>query len=185
MKKQFFLDFDGTITKNDVVGTMITTFCREGWKEINERWERKELSTEECARLTFKLFEAAESDFYRVLDRVEFDESFGLFVKLCKQRGEDIYILSDGYDVMIKYLLDKHEFAGLPFYANRLLLKNGRYNIDCPFLNRECRQCGTCKRSILQVLKKQSCQSVYVGDGFSDTCVIRVADVVFAKNRPL
>ena len=181
MNKQFFVDFDGTITKEDVVGVIVQTFCRDGWKEINDRWEKKDISTVECARQTFKLFDAAEKDLYRVLDTIEFDDCFVPFVKTCRAQGYPVYILSDGYDLMIEYLLKKHGLSDLPFFANRLVRKNGGYDIACPYLNPICGQCGTCKKTILQALKKEGCTTVYIGDGYSDTCVIEAADIVYAK----
>ena len=62
MKRVFFLDFDGTITKIDTCFLMVNTFAGDGWKEIDEQWERKEITTEECASLTFKLFRADLDD---------------------------------------------------------------------------------------------------------------------------
>ena len=185
MKKQFFIDFDGTITKDDVVHMLVETFCPEGWKELNDRWERKEISTEECARQTFGLFEVSERDFYRMLDTIELDEYFIPFVKICRKKGYSICILSDGYDKIIEYLLKKYGLADLPFFANRLVREGQHFNIACPYFNTECGQCGTCKKTVLQMLKKPDCMTIYVGDGYSDTCVIEAADAVFAKKSLL
>lgn len=182
---QFFIDFDGTITKDDVVGVMIETFCREGWKEINDRWERKEISTEECARQTFKLFGAADGELCSMLDSIEIDDYFIPFVETCRQKGYQIYILSDGYDTMISYLLKKHGLTDLPFFANRLVREDEGYAIACPYENRDCGQCGTCKKKLLNKLRKEGSTAIYVGDGYSDTCVIEDADVVFAKKSLL
>lgn len=181
MKKMFFIDFDGTVTKEDVCLVMVENFCREGWKEINDKWERGEISTEECARQTFKLFNAAEDDLYRVLDTIEIDDFFKPFIELCQQEGYEVYILSDGYDLMIEYILNKYGLSYLPFFANRLIINNNRYSIKCPNINPACGQCGTCKKNILKSLKKENRQVIYIGDGYSDICVSREADLVFAK----
>ncbi|MDI3534473.1 MAG: 2-hydroxy-3-keto-5-methylthiopentenyl-phosphate phosphatase [Thermosediminibacterales bacterium] len=185
MQKMFFIDFDGTITKKDVVASMVEAFCREGWKEINDKWERGEISTEECAKQTFELFDATESDIYRLLDTVEFDDFFKPFVELCKKRGYEIFILSDGYDLMIDYLLKKYGLSDLTFYANKLIINNNRYSIKCPNINPDCGKCGTCKKGLLNYLKKEGFQTVYIGDGYSDICVSSAADILFAKDSLL
>jgi 2-hydroxy-3-keto-5-methylthiopentenyl-1-phosphate phosphatase len=57
-----FVDFDGTITKEDTCAAMVEAFAGDGWREINDRWERKEISTEQCANMTFNLFQADLND---------------------------------------------------------------------------------------------------------------------------
>ncbi|MDH7526207.1 MAG: MtnX-like HAD-IB family phosphatase [Peptococcaceae bacterium] len=182
VRRQFFIDFDGTITRDDVVVKAVETFCREGWREINDRWEKREITTRECARLTFRLFDASESDIYRLLETVEIDPYFRDFVFCCEKKGYEIYILSDGYEMMISYLLRRYGLERLPVYANRLIAENGRYGIECGHFNPDCGQCGTCKRKVLQSLKKDGWQSVFVGDACSDACAAGSAEVVFAKH---
>ena len=108
MKRVFFLDFDGTITKRDTCFLMVETFAGEGWKEIDEQWVRKEISTEECASLTFKLFQADRDDVIKLIETVEIDESFPDFLQFCRKEGHAVYILSDGYDVIIETLFKKY-----------------------------------------------------------------------------
>lgn len=182
MKLQFFMDFDGTITKHDVVAMMVNRFCRPGWQEINARWERKEITTEECARQTFRLFGPSAEELYGLLDEVEIDEYFYDFVDFCREKGHELYIVSDGYDMIIEYLLKKHGIGDLPFWANQLVQAGNCYDISCPHLNKDCGQCGTCKRKVLQLLQKEGYSTVYIGDGYSDTCVVKAADIVFAKD---
>jgi 2-hydroxy-3-keto-5-methylthiopentenyl-1-phosphate phosphatase len=42
-------------------------------------------------------------------------------------------------------------------------------------------KCGCCKRNLLMNMSGDDEISVYIGDGFSDACVSKYADVVFAK----
>ncbi|MBM7853964.1 2,3-diketo-5-methylthio-1-phosphopentane phosphatase [Desulfohalotomaculum tongense] len=185
MSKTFFLDFDGTITKNDVVATMVIKFCRPGWEELNNQWERGELSTEDCANKTFALFDATMEDIYRLLDTIELDNFFVDFVRVCKAGSYPIYILSDGYDILIQYILNRHGLSGLPVYANKLVTGSKGFSIACTYKNPHCQKCGTCKKNLLHHLKGQNTQTVYVGDGCSDTCVCHEADIVFAKGSLL
>ncbi len=178
MKKVFFVDFDGTITKIDTCFLMVNTFAGDGWKEINDLWERKEISTEECASRTFQLFQAGPEDVKKLLETIEIDEYFKVFLGLCRERGDDLYILSDGYDFIIDKVL-KRFGIDVPYYANKMIYQDG-FQIACPYLNPECGQCGACKSSLMKKLGGQASQVIYIGDGHSDTCPAGKADIVYA-----
>jgi 2-hydroxy-3-keto-5-methylthiopentenyl-1-phosphate phosphatase len=179
MQKEFFIDFDGTITTTDTCWAMVQAFAREGWEEINRRWENKEISTEQCANLTFKLFDAAPGELKRLVEGIDIDPYFIDFWQWCREKNYPVYILSDGYDFNIQTILHKYKL-NIPYYANRLI-HNGGFKIECPYFNQICGNCGTCKTSLIQKLKDASSQAVYIGDGYSDTCPARQADIIYAK----
>ncbi len=183
IKKVFFIDFDGTITQRDTCVAMVEAFAGEGWQQINELWEKREMPTEECANRTFRLFHATLDDLRRLLDGIKIDENFGDFLNFCKKECYPVYILSDGYDFCIEYILNKHGFK-IPYYANHLLYEKG-FRISCTYYNQDCGLCGTCKRSLLERLTQPGSQVVYVGDGISDICPAGHSDLVFAKGRLL
>ena len=84
----FFVDFDGTIATVDVCEKMVAAFAGDGWQEINEMWERKELSTLECARQTLKLFRTNDpADFFSLLNNVTIAHGFPLFLTYCRVRN--------------------------------------------------------------------------------------------------
>lgn len=180
MRKVFFVDFDGTITRQDTCTAMVQAFAREGWQELNELWEKKELSTEECAKRTLELFCAAPGDVAKLMDNMEIDAYFMDFLKLCRSQNDQVYILSDGYDFNIQTILHKYNID-VPYYANRLIYANG-FKIECPHFNETCGMCGTCKTSLMSTLAGHECQTIYIGDGYSDTCPATHADIVYAKD---
>lgn len=175
----FFVDFDGTITKEDTCAAMVEAFAGDGWREINERWERKEISTEQCANMTFNLFQADLNDLKRLLDTVEIDEYFMEFQAFCRKRNHLVYVLSDGYDFCIDAVFDKYDIE-VPYYANKMVYDGG-FKIECPGTNPSCGICGTCKTRLMEKLKGEGNTVIYVGDGYSDTCPATKADIVFAK----
>ncbi|BAF59107.1 MAG: MtnX-like HAD-IB family phosphatase [Pelotomaculum sp.] len=179
MEKVFFVDFDGTVTKKDTCVAMIEAFAGGNWREINEAWERKEISTEECANMIFRLFRAGIEDIRKLLDGIEIDGHFKDFLSFCRERGYKIYILSDGYDFCIETVFKKHGIE-LPYYANKMVYGNG-FKIECFRPNPACGICGTCKTKLIEELKGDGSQVIYIGDGYSDTCPAMKADVVFAK----
>ena len=55
----------------------------------------------------------------------------------------------------------------------------GPSNFPTPM--KTCNKCGTCKSNILESCQADYGKIVYVGDGYSDLCPARKADLVFAK----
>ncbi|WP_072774174.1 MtnX-like HAD-IB family phosphatase [Desulfitobacterium chlororespirans] len=178
----FFVDFDGTIVTQDMCALLVETLAGEGWRELNEGWERKELSTLECARRTFKLFNSNDPEVFRqLIDQAVFDPRFSDFAAFCERRGFSLIILSDGYDFYIEYLLQR-EGLSLPYYANKLLFAP-QLDVETPYSSGECELCGVCKLQLMEKLLKPGYRSVYIGDGTSDFCPAERADKVFAKSR--
>lgn len=178
----FFVDFDGTIAISDVCEKLVTTFSQDGWQKINEKWEKKELSTLECARQTFKLFKTNNpEDFLGLLEEVVIDPSFRDFLSYCQEHNFPIVILSDGYDYYIEHLL-KREGLELPYYANKLLF-TPKLDVEAPYSSSTCDLCGVCKLELLEKLQKPGEKTVYIGDGYSDFCPAQRADIVFAKTK--
>jgi 2-hydroxy-3-keto-5-methylthiopentenyl-1-phosphate phosphatase len=179
MRKVFFIDFDGTITRRDTCAAMVEEFARDGWQELNDQWERRELSTQECANLIFALFDATIHDIARFIYEIEIDPYFSKFLELCRSHDYKVYILSDGYDFNIETILGKYNLQ-VPYYANKLVYGSA-FAIECPYINEDCGKCGTCKTRLMESLKGE-CQSIYIGDGYSDTCPAQHADLVYAKD---
>lgn len=176
----FFVDFDGTITRQDVCCSMITEFAREGWEKINLQWEAGNLSTEECAQLTLELMDADPGQLDKFFEKMEIDDSFLDFVAWAEQQAYPIVILSDGYDNYIGKILTRYGLH-IPFYANHLEYDQG-WQIKCRQRDRDCQQCGVCKTEIMQDLVQPGYVSIYIGDGYSDICPAEHADIVFAKD---
>ncbi|MEA1962598.1 MAG: MtnX-like HAD-IB family phosphatase, partial [Bacillota bacterium] len=158
---------------------MVETFARDGWQEINRLWEQKELSTEECANKTFELFDAVPDDIKKLMKSIEIDDYFIAFLKLCKRQEDKVYILSDGYDLNIQTILKKYNID-VPYFCNRLIYTD-KFMIQCPHINQSCGKCGTCKTTLMKQLKEPGSQTIYIGDGYSDTCPATHADIVYAK----
>ncbi|MEW6621906.1 MAG: MtnX-like HAD-IB family phosphatase [Bacillota bacterium] len=176
----FFVDFDGTVTNMDACHAMVTNLAGEGWEEINKKWENKELSTVECARQTFKLFKRKDIEaLNKIIDPITIDPTFKDLVSYCEKNQFPLYILSDGYDFYIKYLLAR-EGLNIPYYANRMIF-NPDLDIETPY-HSSCGICGVCKSQLMEHLQNTGTKSIYIGDGYSDFCPSKKADFVFAKS---
>lgn len=183
MKKTFLVDFDGTITLEDSCQAMVEHFCRPGWDAINRQWEEGRLDTVQCARQTFALMETTLPDLEQMLGTIAVDPYFNRFLETALVQGHQVFVVSDGYDVNIRSILKACVLDRLTVFCNRLIYREGRFDLACPHFNEACGKCGTCKTTILKTLKHADTQIVYIGDGWSDHCPVHHADVVFAKDR--
>lgn len=182
MKKVFLVDFDGTVTKKDTVYIMVEKFAKEGWQYYNELWEKGEMSTEECAIETLKLMEVSEEELFKfIMENVEIDDHFLEFLGVTKEKGYEVVIVSDGYDFIIEAVMKKYNLK-LPYYSNKMWFEGGKIKVAFPYKDKECDKCGMCKLNILKEYRKKGYSVAFVGDGYSDFCVVEHADEVFAKD---
>jgi len=176
--KKIYCDFDGTVSKKDSVNEFLRLFADEKWLEIEERWARGEISSQVCLKKqTALLPQMDEAMLENYIRNIELSEGFIEFYEQMKQKGVEIVILSDGYDMFIKKTLQNHGLD-VKYFANTLTYKDGKFDVEFYNTNPACsRNSGTCKCA--QVGEKDFC---YVGDGVSDFCIAKKAKKVFAKS---
>ncbi|MGI5840249.1 MAG: MtnX-like HAD-IB family phosphatase [bacterium] len=182
IKRVFFADFDGTVTLADSCYIMVQTFAKGDWQRLNDLWEQKILDTEEVARRTFALFDADRKELDELLGTIQIDPGFPAFARTVRQKGDCLYILSDGYDYCIESILRREGIADIPFFSNCLEINGRSFGMKSGRRNPDCGTCGTCKRSLMLELKGEAAQTVYIGDGASDQCAGAAADILFAKD---
>lgn len=177
----FFIDFDGTVTREDVCATMVKRFAREGWQQLNRLWEEKAMGTEECARETLKLIDATPEQMEALFDQMQLAAGFLEFVAWAEELGFPIHILSDGYDRYIENIFSRAGIK-LPYYSNRLEYDQ-EWKVRCDYQSGECQQCGVCKTDLLNKLVMPGYTAVYIGDGYSDICPAGQVKLVLAKKN--
>ncbi len=186
---KFFIDFDGTITKQDVGDALFETFGGEQCKEFVREYHEGKISAVECFnKETAACGEVDKLKLDSFLDSQEIDETFPEFVEYCKSNSFEYYILSDGMDYYIKRILTRVGVGEVPVYSNILNLEqvNGttsvRFRPEFPFTDEVCDRCASCKRNHILTLAGDDDIIAYIGEGYSDRCPVRYADVVFAKD---
>lgn len=183
-----YLDFDGTITKFDTVNTFFNKFCSENWLEIEQDWIEGKISSKECMKLELDLIKTLTWDkFNDFINSIKLQDGFVEFCDYIKKNGKSIKIISDGFDLFISKILQK-ENLNIEFYANKLNVKeeNGflRFSLLFPFEDKAClANLGMCKCSKISEDIKKGKKIIFAGDGLSDRCIAKKANLVFAKNR--
>lgn len=183
-----FVDFDGTITKQDVGEQMFLRFGdADEAQKIVDKWISNEITSIDTCKLlceTVKEFNPGLFDDF--LSTIKFEESFIEFEKFCDVNNIDLYVLSDGLDYYIDKLMIRENLDHLTVYSNQLSFdKSGNLVPDFPYTDEECNLCGNCKRN--HILNHSSDEDItfYIGDGFSDTCPAQHVDFIFAKKSLL
>ncbi len=176
-------DFDGTTAINDVGNLLFRTFADTRCYDIVQSWKDGRINSKQCLQQECSIARVNRSQLQDFADTQKLDPTFSEFVIFCQQLNIEVEIASDGLDYYINRILDNHYLGNkVAAKANALIFEEP----DCirpefPYFAKGCRQCGNCKGYHVNEAKKTHDKVVYIGDGMSDRCGARAADVVFAK----
>lgn len=178
--KTVYCDFDGTISKEDSVYAFLSLFADKKWLDIESLWQQEKMSSKECLEKQVALLPVMEQ---RVFDdyvkAIEIDEYFIEFYKYLKSKNIELIILSDGFDLFIKKVLERNGLSEIKYYANSLLYEDNKFDIKFDNHNDACNiGSGSCKCS-----KVKEKDFYYIGDGYSDVCIAKKAQQLFAKSN--
>ena len=184
-----FLDFDGTVSRCDVVDAVLTAYAGDAWLEVEAQWQAGAIGSRECLREQMSLVRASRQQIDSLLDDVEIDAGFVPLLETCARRGMPVHIVSDGFDYFIHRILQRcgpdasRHMLDTQIYASHLSSsETGEWLVDFQFPANVCEHgCATCKPWAMQHLNPDRLPAIFVGDGLSDRYAARGADVVFAK----
>ena len=185
---KLFIDFDGTITTVDVGEAMFLKFGDpERAYDIIDRWVKDEITSIQTWQLlceTVTDFDPVKFDEF--LSAIKIDDSFVEFEKFCRSNNLDAWVVSDGLDYYINRILTKYDLDHLNVYSNKLSISATNELIPSfPHTDEECRKCANCKRNHILNNSSDTDFTIYIGDGYSDTCPAQYCDFIFAKNSLL
>ena len=181
MKKidTIYCDFDGTITKDDSVNKFFELYAPKKWMNSEKLWIEGKISSRENAIIQVGLLKnVTQKQLDDYINSIKTDDYFLDFVDFVKLNNIKLTILSDGFDLFIKKVLERYNLD-IPYYANKLIYKNGEFSIEFPYYNENCdKKAGMCK---CQKVREDS--FCYIGDGTSDLCIASKADLLFASKN--
>lgn len=185
---KIFVDFDGTIAKQDVGDSLFMEFGdKDIINEIAERWIAGKISSATFWEELFEtLPEIKKSNMDAFVDSMEIENGFFEFLELCKTNKIDVTVLSDGLDYYIERIFKNYNLTHLKVYTNKLeFTENGRMIPSFPYRDEECKTCANCKRNHIINHSSDEDITIYIGDGLSDTCPAQYTDYIFAKRSLL
>ncbi len=177
-----FIDFDFTITTDDVGNRFYTYFSGGRNEHLVRLWKRREISSYVCLREEAKLCRGSREEFARYIDKFEIDSGFGDILGLTKKHEIPLFIVSDGLDFYIHRLLGKFGFENIKIYSNHAEFVNGGLEITFPHWSEKCVELGSCKGEIIRKNSRAGDKVIFIGDGISDVQAVDEADIIFAKD---
>jgi 2,3-diketo-5-methylthio-1-phosphopentane phosphatase len=193
-----WIDFDGTITRLDVLDELIRSFAADdSWKAAEQQWQEGLIGSRECLSRQFAVVRANDAELDRFLDTIPLDDGVFPLVRLLDRVGARYAVLSDGIDRFIRHLFHRHGLEDVPVRSNtieRPKEHHERMILRCPHGSESCESAAAhCKCASMETLTKKASRArrggsragsrgwIYIGDGRSDLCPARKCDCVFAK----
>jgi 2-hydroxy-3-keto-5-methylthiopentenyl-1-phosphate phosphatase len=180
----FVIDFDGTLSVGDTVDAMLERFADDRWKVLEDEWLKGNITAIECMKQQLDLVEVDQVTLETFFRGIQLDASFIPFHKYISQFSK-VAIVSDGLDHAIDVATHNADIPAMPIYANKLTFKSNGVSISYPYRNPGCKAGnGVCKCQIADQLSADvGGPVVLIGDGKSDYCLAKHADIVFAKGK--
>ena len=172
------LDFDGTITEDDLLDRMAREFGDPAvYQEVEQGLHAGTVTLQECITREYRpVTMPMEEAVSWVLERVHIRPGLPELVALARERGWSVRVLSSGFEELIRPVLDKAGVDGVDVVANAVDVGPDGWRVRW-HEQTICAVCGeACKRGGLPA----DGEVVYVGDGISDRCAAQAADRVFA-----
>jgi 2,3-diketo-5-methylthio-1-phosphopentane phosphatase len=181
---EVWLDFDGTLTRRDVVDSLIRRYAAtDDWRTLEDAWQAGEIGSRECLTGQLALIRISEKNLANFLASIALDPgAVGLF-DLLHRHGVRATILSDGIDWFIERILRAHGLSPPTIRSNTLVRDGHGWQLACPHFSTHCPGASAhCKCASIERLETPGQRRIYVGDGRSDLCAARTAHLRFAKS---
>jgi 2,3-diketo-5-methylthio-1-phosphopentane phosphatase len=177
-----FIDFDNTITCGDVLDGIIEKFAtNDSWRALEEAWVAGRIGARACLEGQLLVLRASWPELAQYLDRVRLDPGFAALRDLLRRERIELTIVSDNFDLFVGHILRQRDLADVAYRANHLEIAADRLVPSFPFGNPDCPDCAHCKKIHFLPPHRDGRQVIFIGDGRSDICPARHADIVFAK----
>ena len=174
-----FIDFDGTITTQDVGVHVLSRTAPDEWRAIDEQFRHGVIDSRECILDEWELVDGDESTLRAIAAQVPLDPGVGPLVDALRAAGAELTVVSDGFGFYVQDAVRSFELDVLTnavdFTTRELLFPNE--DRCCP-----CASCGTCKQAPIKDAHHRGQTTMLIGDGASDRKAALLADVVFAKD---
>ena len=177
------VDYDGTISIDDVGDTVMAEHVPGEWEEMAARYDEGRMGSRRLMELEMGLVDAPDDGaaMRATAAAQAHDPGFVPFVRRALGAGVAVEVVSDGFGFYIESALESLGAPPLTIVTNQTVFRDGRASIDFPNGHPTCFVCGTCKRA--RVLDHQAAGRavLFIGDGESDRYAAGYSDIVFAK----
>ncbi len=183
------LDYDGTVTDREYNVLALQRLTGDhAWRELDDAVLAGELTPAECLRRQVALIDAPRETLLAVTsDEARSAPGCAEFLTTLTARGARVAVISNGYREAIEALWRRESLPPVELVASELVPADGDHGP--PWTLRfdarlsDCPACGPggCKAGALRALRRPGDAVAVFGDGVSDLCLAREADLVFAR----
>ncbi|MEC1262386.1 2-hydroxy-3-keto-5-methylthiopentenyl-1-phosphate phosphatase [Bacillus swezeyi] len=186
MRKPLIIcDFDGTITTNDNIISIMKKFAPKEWLALKDGVLSKELPIKEGVGGMFGLLPSSLKDEMTayVLEQAKIRDGFKEFVSFLDDHGLPFYVISGGMDFFVYPLLEGIVEKNR-IYCNQADFQGDSILIKWPHLcDDKCEnECGCCKPSIIRKLQGEGDFLVMIGDSVTDVEAAKCSDLCIARD---
>lgn len=176
------IDFDGTITEDDVSFVLLDTFAKGDWRKLFQQYRENKISVGDFNTKAFAMVKAGSEELLQVArDKVRLRDGLHNLVAYCQERGFRLVIVSNGLDFYIKSILEDVGLGNIEVHAAQT-----RFNADgleVQYIGPEGNPLKSgFKEAYTKLFLKQGYQVAYVGNGPSDVFPASLAQHVFARD---
>jgi 2-hydroxy-3-keto-5-methylthiopentenyl-1-phosphate phosphatase len=177
------IDFDGTISLQDVGDVLLTRLVedQDEVRRMDQLYVDHLRGSRELIAWDMEVLPRDPAVLLREVDAVPLDETFHDLVRVVRESGAALEIVSDGVGFHVERMLARLGLAELPIATNATVVGLGGAGVTFPYGHPSCFVCGTCKRERVRRHQQAGRAVVFVGDGPSDRYAAHHADVIFAK----
>ncbi|PFE96954.1 2-hydroxy-3-keto-5-methylthiopentenyl-1-phosphate phosphatase [Bacillus thuringiensis] len=185
MSIQVFCDFDGTITNNDNIMSIMEKFAPPEAEEVKNRILSQELSIQEGVSQLFKLIPTHLRDniIQFLKETAEIRSGFHEFIQFVKENNISFYVISGGMDFFV-YPLLQGIIPKEQIYCNETDFSEEFITVKWPYsCDDHCQNyCGLCKSSLIRKLSDTNDFHIVIGDSITDLQAAKQVDKVFARD---
>ncbi len=176
-------DFDGTITRANVLESLYERFGSTQCRRATELWTENRISTQQELSLCFGTFRTTRQELESFLGSFCIDEALPGLIALCARQRWPFAIVSDGLRWYIDLILTHCGVSDIPVYANEIEFVPNGYRFRFPHFHPSSPMRGISKSAVIGTFRTMGHQVVFIGDGLSDTDALGAADWVFATGQ--
>ncbi len=189
------VDFDVTITKNDLAYDLLDEYGRPDWRDIEDEIRSGKITLREGIQRELGNLKISLQELVNfTMTRTILDDGAKKFFQWARKEKIPTYILSDGIvqyiQVVFKHFLkislnfqDDNEWHP-QIIANRFKWKDANQVDHVEFPNPPCEHgCANCKPFWITRIKNNHPEAkiIFVGDGYTDRLVAPLVDIIFAR----
>lgn len=185
-----FLDYDGTLTTHECNEIALQRFAGDAWRPIEDDIRAERLGHAEGFDLQVRLVRAPRAELVGALVEAAVPSpGLHLFLETLEQRGGRAVVVSAGIREAIEAVWRRESLPPVRLYASELVGEGPDsgppYRLEFNPALGDCPRCGpgVCKAALLRELRRPGETVVVFGDGSSDLCPAREADLTFARDH--